>query len=256
MKRRDFINKTAAVGAVSFAHAHLMAKSTGKKAQPSGGRTNIILVLTDDQGYGDLGCHGHPFVKTPNIDKLYGQSTRFTDFHASPTCAPTRAALMSGRHAFKSGVTHTIWKRERMSLQSTTIAQVLSAAGYETGIFGKWHLGDEDLYLPHNRGFKESFIHGGGGIGQGGDVPDNQYFDPVILHNNKFVKTKGFCTDVFFQQSLGWIKDCKEKEKPFFAYISLNAPHAPFNAPKEYMKICIVSLLRIAASALMQAFSA
>ena len=110
----------------------------------AGSKPNIILVMTDDQGYGDLGCHGHPYLKTPNIDALYAQSTRFTDFHASPTCAPTRAALMSGRAPFKNGITHTILERDRMTLQATTIAQVLQTAGYTTGIFGKWHLGDED----------------------------------------------------------------------------------------------------------------
>ena len=110
----------------------------------AGSRPNIILVMTDDQGYGDLGCHGHPFLKTPNLDKLYAQSTRFTDFHVSPTCAPTRAALLSGRAPFKNGVTHTILERERMTLKATTIAQVLKKAGYTSGIFGKWHLGDAD----------------------------------------------------------------------------------------------------------------
>ena len=205
----------------------------------AGGKPNIILVLTDDQGYGDLGCHGHPFLKTPNIDELYSQSTRFTDFQASPTCAPTRAALMSGRAPFKVGVTHTIYERERMALTATTIAEVLKGAGYSTGIFGKWHLGDEDPYQPHNRGFDEAFIHGAGGIGQKypgtcADAPDNSYFDPIIKHNNAFVKTTGYCTDVFFQQALGWIKQQNEQGKPFFAYISTNAPHSPYIVAEKY----------------------
>jgi arylsulfatase A-like enzyme len=205
----------------------------------TGGKPNIIFVLTDDQGYGDLGCHGHPFLKTPNIDELYTQSTRFTDFQASPTCAPTRAALMSGRAPFKVGVTHTIYERERMALTATTIAEVLKDAGYSTGIFGKWHLGDEDPYQPHNRGFDETFIHGAGGIGQKypgtcADAPDNSYFDPIIKHNNTFVKTTGYCTDVFFQQALGWIKDQNEQGKPFFAYISTNAPHSPYIVAEKY----------------------
>ena len=200
---------------------------------------NIILVLTDDQGYGDLGCHDHPFLKTPNIDALYSQSTRFTDFQASPTCAPTRAALMSGRAPFKSGVTHTIYERERMALTATTIAEVLKGAGYRTGIFGKWHLGDEDPYQPHNRGFDETFIHGAGGIGQKyagtcADAPENSYFDPIIKHNNSFVKTTGYCTDVFFQQALGWIKQQHAQGKPFFAYISTNAPHSPYIVAEKY----------------------
>lgn len=205
----------------------------------SNSRVNIILVMTDDQGYGDLGCHGHPFLKTPNLDKLHGQSTRFTDFHASPTCAPTRAALMSGRAPFKNGITHTILQRDRMTLKATTIAQVLKKAGYTTGIFGKWHLGDEDEYQPHNRGFDETFIHGAGGIGQNyagaqGAVPGTGYFNPIIKHNNSFEKTKGYCTDVFFKQALGWIKKCKDDKKRFFAYLPTNAPHGPFIAPDNY----------------------
>lgn len=199
---------------------------------------NIVFVMTDDQGYGDLACHGHPFVQTPNIDKLYAQSTRFTDYHVSPTCAPTRAALMSGREPFKVGVTHTILERERMALGIPTLADVLQGAGYTTGIFGKWHIGEEDAYQPGNRGFDEVFIHGAGGIGQNydgsqGDVPGNGYFDPTIRHNGVFEKTSGFCTDVFFSQALGWIKAQKD-ETPFFAYIALNAPHGPLIAPDLY----------------------
>ncbi|MDP4793068.1 MAG: arylsulfatase [Verrucomicrobiales bacterium] len=198
---------------------------------------NIIFIMTDDQGYGDLACHGHPFLKTPNLDELYTQSTRFTDYHVSPTCAPTRAGLMSGRNPFEAGVTHTILERERMALGLPTVAETLQSAGYATGIFGKWHLGEADEYQPGSRGFDEVFIHGAGGIGQRydgsqGDVPGNDYFDPTIRHNGKFVKTKGFCTDVFFQEALGWIRD--QKDKPFFAYIPTNAPHGPFIVGEEY----------------------
>jgi arylsulfatase len=204
----------------------------------AGSRPNIILVMTDDQGYGDLSCHGHPFLKTPNLDKLHGQSTRFTDFHVSPTCAPTRSALMSGRAPFKNGVTHTILERERMTLKATTIAQVLKTAGYTTGIFGKWHLGDADPYQPENRGFDEVFIHGAGGIGQNypgtqGAVPGTSYFNPIIKHNGTFEKTTGYCTDVFFQQALTWIKQQKGK-KPFFVYLPTNAPHGPFIVDQKY----------------------
>jgi len=120
-------------------------------------RPNVIIVLTDDQGYGELSCHGNPIIQTPNLDRLHAESVRFTDFHVSPTCAPTRCALMTGRHEFKSGVTHTIFERERMSLKATTLAQVLKSAGYTTGIFGKWHLGDEADRWPSRRGFDEMF---------------------------------------------------------------------------------------------------
>jgi arylsulfatase len=205
--------------------------------QLKGSRPNILLVMTDDQGYGDLSCHGHPFLKTPNLDRLYAQSTRFTNFHASPTCAPTRGALMSGKAPFKLGITHTILERERMALSATTIADILKKSGYTTGIFGKWHLGDEEPYQPENRGFDEVFIHGGGGIGQNypgsqGAVPGTGYFNPIIKHNGTFEQTEGYCTDVFFRQALGWIK--QNKDKPFFTHLAPNAPHEPYIVADHY----------------------
>ncbi|HYG75524.1 MAG TPA: arylsulfatase [Planctomycetota bacterium] len=207
----------------------------------AGKRPNIVFILTDDQGYGDMSCHGNPLLKTPALDKLHSESVRFTDFHVSPTCAPTRAALLTGRHEFRNGVTHTILERERLTLQATTLAQVLKSAGYTTGIFGKWHLGDEDEYQPERRGFDEVFIHGGGGIGQSypgscGDAPKNKYFDPAIKHNGKFVKTAGYCTDVFFEQAAKWVESVKGRQ-PFFCYLPTNAPHDPLHVPPEYNKL-------------------
>ncbi len=205
-----------------------------------GKRPNILFILTDDQGFGDISAHGNPILKTPNLDQLHDQSVRFNDFHVSPTCSPTRSALMSGRHEFKNGVTHTVMERERMSLQTVTIAEVLKSAGYTTGIFGKWHLGDEDAYQPERRGFDEVFIHGAGGIGQSypgscGDAPGNRYFDPFIKHNGKFEKTSGFCTDVFTNQAMTWMASVKGA-KPFFCYLSYNAPHGPLSCPPPFAK--------------------
>ena len=221
-------------------------QAIGENMPLEGSRPNIILVMTDDQGMGDLSCMGNPILKTPHLDKFHDVSTRFREFHVSPTCAPTRAAIFSGRHEFRNGITHTIHERDRMALSTTTFAKLLAKSGYETGIFGKWHLGDEDEYQPYNRGFTEVFIHGAGGIGQKfrgscGDFPPNRempgkYFDNVLLHNDTIVQTKGFCTDVFFQAALGWIKKQHEAEKPFFAYISPNAPHGPMIAPEKYKK--------------------
>jgi arylsulfatase A-like enzyme len=206
-----------------------------------GSKPNIILVITDDQGYGPVGRHGHPWIQTPNLDHLYDTSTRFTRFLVAPTCSPTRAALMTGRHPMRNGVTHTILERERMTLNATTLPQVLKTAGYTSGIFGKWHLGDEEDRQPHKRGFDEAFIHGAGGIGQAyacscADAPGNKYFDPTIRHNGSFVKTEGFCTDIFFTAAMGWIKEKKDGDKPFFAYITTNAPHGPFIAPPKNRK--------------------
>ena len=227
----------------------LVSCSDSESDSLKGTKPNIILVLTDDQGMGDLSCMGNPVLRTPNLDSFYEKSTRFTDFHVSPTCAPSRSAIFSGRHEFRNGVTHTILEREMMALSTTTFTELLKQAGYETGIFGKWHLGDENAYLPGNRGFNEVLIHGAGGIGQGdgnnmkgtscGDFPPNtknRYFDNVLLHNDTIVSTKGFCTDLFFEAALAWIKLQHDSETPYFAYITTNAPHGPHIAPDKYKK--------------------
>ena len=204
----------------------------------TGAQPNIIFILTDDQGYGDISAHGNPILKTPHLDRLRADGVRFTDFHVSPTCSPTRSALFTGRHEFKNGITHTILERERMTLAATTLPQVLQSAGYTTGIFGKWHLGDEAEYRPESRGFDEVYIHGGGGIGQTfpgscGDAPGNTYFDPALLHNGKFEKTRGYCTDLFYGQATQWIDVQRRAKKPFFAYIPSNTPHGPYIARPE-----------------------
>ncbi len=203
----------------------------------AGSRPNIVFLITDDQGYGDISAHGNPILQTPNLDRLHREGVRFTDFHVSPTCAPTRSALLTGRQEFKNGITHTILERERLAPDATTLAEALQSAGYRTGIFGKWHLGDEAAYRPDRRGFNEVFIHGAGGIGQTypgscGDAPGNTYFDPAILHNGRFVRTKGYCTDVFFAQAMQWMGEQK-RGTPFLAWLSTNAPHGPLQVRPE-----------------------
>jgi arylsulfatase A-like enzyme len=237
--RRDFL-KFAGIGAVLLSVPKWAFTADGSSL--AGRKPNIILILTDDQGYGDLGRNGNPVIKTPNLDKMYDESIHFEDFHTSPTCSPTRSSIMSGKHEFKNGVTHTIFERERLSLKTTTIAQVMKSAGYTTGIFGKWHLGDEDEYQPEKRGFDEVYIHGCGGIGQSypgtcGDVPGNSYFSPVVKHNGKFEKTEGYCTDVFFVQAMKWIESVKGKKAPFYIHITPNAPHGPLHVPEKYEKM-------------------
>lgn len=231
-------NRSLFVLAILFIGASAVASEVAHAVNGTNKKPNIIFILTDDQGYGDLSAHGNPILATPHLDQLRSESFRFLDFHVSPTCAPTRSALLTGRHEFKNGVTHTILERERLTLDAITLPQLLQGAGYRTGIFGKWHLGDEDQYLPNRRGFDEVFIHGAGGIGQSypgscGDVPGNSYFDPIILHNDQLVKTKGYCTDVFFQRASEWLAEQATSEKPFFAYIPTNAPHSPYHAKKE-----------------------
>ncbi len=201
-----------------------------------GRRPNIIYVMTDDQGYGDIAAHGNPIIRTPVLDRLRDQSVRLTEYHVNPTCAPTRGAFLTGRHEFRSGITHTIFERERLALDAVTLPQLLKAAGYTTGIFGKWHLGDEDPYQPGGRGFDRVFIHGGGGIGQTfpgscGDAPGNTYFDPVIRSDGTFVRTEGYCTDVFFDAALAWVDRCRKSDESFFCYIATNAPHSPYDCP-------------------------
>lgn len=150
---------------LNFLSIHLAASVTAADDELENRKPNIVVVMTDDQGYGVVGRHGHPWIQTPHLDRMYDASVRFTRFLVAPTCSPTRSALMTGRHPMRNGITHTILERERMTLDAVTLPQTLKLAGYTTGIFGKWHLGDESAYQPHHRGFDEAFIHGAGGIG-------------------------------------------------------------------------------------------
>ncbi len=207
----------------------------GLLLQLNAAQPNIVLIITDDQGYGDLGCHGHPYARTPHTDALAAQSVRLDDFHAAPTCSPTRASLMTGHWSNRTGVWHTIRGRSMLRLNETTLATLLKDAGYATGMFGKWHLGDNFPYRPEDRGFTEVYRHGAGGVGQTPDVWDNAYFDGAYFHNKKIVPAKGFCTDVFFRQANRFIEENAKAGKPFFAYIAPNAPHSPMHAPEKYL---------------------
>jgi arylsulfatase A-like enzyme len=193
---------------------------------------NVVLVITDDQGYGDLGCHGNPIISTPNIDRLYSESVRFTNFHVGPTCAPTRAGLMTGRYCNCTGVWHTIGGRSLLRQDEVTIADVFKANDYRTGIFGKWHLGDNYPFRPHDRGFEVALYHGGGGVSQTPDYWGNDYFDDTYMLNGEPVSFEGYCTDVWFGEATKFIE--ANKDNPFFCYISTNAPHSPYNVDNYY----------------------
>jgi len=197
---------------------------------------NVVIVITDDQGYGDLSCHGNPVLKTPNLDALYAESIRLTDYHVSPTCAPTRASLQSGHWANRTGVWHTIMGRSMLRVGEPTIGEVFSKAGYATGMFGKWHLGDNYPFRPEDRGYTHVLRHGGGGVGQTPDYWNNAYFDDTYFLNGTPTKFKGFCTDVFFEGAKQFITEQAESNQPFVAYISTNAPHGPLHAPVESAK--------------------
>lgn len=188
-------------------------------------KPNIIFILTDDQGYGDVRKHGNPVLETPNMDRLHDESVRFEDFCVSPSCSPSRCAIMTGMHEFKSGVTHTIYRRNRMNLESITIAQVMKDAGYATGMFGKWHLGHEGEYRPENRGFDETLT----------TVEDTQrsHFDPVMLRNGVEQQREGYRTDILFSEAISFIE--RNSDKPFFCYIPTYSPHAPLVVPQEYI---------------------
>ena len=202
------------------------------KAQTDKKHPNVVLIMTDDQGYPNLSCLGHPLLKTPNIDNLYKNSVRLTDYHVDPTCAPSRSALLTGRYSDRVGVWHTIMGRNLLRKDEVTMADVFKNSGYATAMFGKWHLGDSYPFRPQDRGFQHIVIHGGGGIGQTPDFWGNDYFDDVYQVDGKRVQFKGYCTDVFFDEAMKFIK--KSEQKPFFVYLATNAPHGPFRAPDAY----------------------
>lgn len=195
---------------------------------------NVVLIMTDDQGYGDLSCHGNPILQTPNLDKLYAESIRLTDYHVAPTCSPTRSALVTGHWTNRTGVWHTIMGRSMLRANEVTLGQIFKDGGYATGMFGKWHLGDNYPYRPEDRGFMEVMRNGGGGVGQTPDYWDNAYFDGSYFHNSKVEPVKGFCTDVWFDYAKRFIAEQKKAGKPFLAYIATNAPHGPMHSPVSY----------------------
>ena len=198
---------------------------------------NVIVVMTDDQGYGDLSAHGSTKVKTPALDKFRSESTSLDRYFASPTCSPTRAALMTGLHEFRCSVSHTIMGRSLLRPGIPTMPEMFRAAGYATGIFGKWHLGDAYPCRPEDRGFDEVFVHGCGGIGQTADYWGNGYFDPMIRRRGGWEKTEGYCTDVFFQEAIRWMDGRVAEKKPFFLYLPTNAPHGPYIPPERGSKL-------------------
>jgi len=205
---------------------------SGRQSAGTERKPNVILVMTDDQGYGDLSYHGNKILKTPNLDRLHDQSTRLTDFHVSPTCSPTRAALMTGRYCNRTGVWHTIMGRSLIRRDEVTMADVFKSSGYRTGIFGKWHLGDNYPFRPHDRGFDEALVHKGGGIGNTQDYWGNGYFDDTYFRNGEPEKFAGYCTDVWFSEAMKFIES--HKDRPFFCYLSTNAPHSPYRVPGKY----------------------
>ena len=211
-----------------------MAPSAAGHLRAAESKPNVLLILTDNQSYFELGCHGHPHVKTPRIDALAKEGVDFGNFHAPPFCSPSRAAMLTGRYAMRSGIHNTIGGVSILHRDEKTVADHLKKAGYRTGVFGKWHLGYSYPYLPQWRGFDEVFVHGGGGIGQLEDYFGNDHLDATFLHNGVFEPSKGFSTDVLFGQAMTFIEE--NRERPFFCYVTTPATHRPWQAHPEAAK--------------------
>ncbi|MEM6691594.1 MAG: arylsulfatase, partial [Planctomycetota bacterium] len=202
-------------------------------------RPNVILILTDDQGYGDVSFHGNPVLKTPHLDHLANESVRFTDFHVAPMCSPTRGQLMTGIDAMRNGCTAVCEGRSMMRQEIPTMANYFADSGYATGHFGKWHLGDSYPHRPQDRGFQETVHHRAWGITSLADHWDNRksaYFDPILDHNGTEKRYEGYCTDIFFNEGMQWIEKQSHEDKPFFCYLPTNTPHVPDISAEKYSK--------------------
>ncbi len=231
MSRLLIIKMARAIGLAAL--GQVLAIPSGAEPPPPR-RPNVLLILADDQGYGDLGFHGNPQIRTPRIDALARESVRFRSFYVSPVCSPTRSSLMTGRYNYRTGVVDTFRGRSMMHPDEVTLAEMLRPAGYRTGIFGKWHLGDNAPLRPIDQGFQEALVHRGGGIGQVSDPPGNSYFNPILEHNGREEKSRGYCSDVFADAAIRFIE--ADPAGPFFAYLAFNAPHEPLQVSDDDLK--------------------
>ena len=195
-------------------------------------RPNVIIVITDDQGYGDIGCHGNPWLRTPHLDQLALDSLQLDDHHGDALCSPSRAALLTGQYASRNGVWHVIHGRHLLDPAAITVGDIFSRSGYRTAMFGKWHLGDNYPFAPGFRGFDRVVCHGGGGIGELPDYWGNSYIDDTYLCDGEPKQYAGYCTDVFFDAALDFISS--DSGQPFFIYLATNAMHAPHIVPEHY----------------------
>jgi len=212
--------------------ACLLASPAALHAAASQKKPNVVVVLVDDMGYGDVAAHGNPVIHTPNIDRLHSQSARLTDFHVDPTCSPTRSALMTGKYSHHVKVWHTIAGGNHLRADELTMADAFRANGYRTGMFGKWHLGSNLPYRPIDRGFDEWLGEGDGGTGTTDDHFLNDRVNDHFIHNGERDKPiEGWAEDVFFNSAIDFIRGSKKAEKPFFIYLCTYSPHAPVTLP-------------------------
>lgn len=194
-------------------------------------KPNVVLILTDDQGYGDVSAHGNPILKTPHLDRLHSESARLTDFHVDPTCAPTRAALLTGKYPHRVRVWHTIAGGNHLREGELTMADAFRSNGYRTAIFGKWHLGSNFPYRPMDRGFDEWLGQGDGGTGTTDDHFLNDRVNDHYLHNGEWKAIDGWAPEVFYNSAIGFIRDRAKDHKPFFLYLPTYLPHSPHTLP-------------------------
>ena len=211
--------------------ALLSASAADAKPQEN---PNVIFILIDDMGYGDMSCHGNPVFETRNLDRLHDQSVRFTQFHAAPMSTPTRGQLMTGCEALRNGASWVGTDATHLRTDLPVLPEVLGAAGYSTAIFGKWHLGDNYPLRPQDRGFDYVLTYPQQEVGTVNDYWYNDYFDDVYIENGVRKQFEGFCTDVWFSEAMKWIDGQKDSGKPFFCYIPTNVTHGPYFAPEEY----------------------
>ena len=205
-------------------------------------RPNVLIIMTDDQGYPELSVHGNPVLQTPNLDILHGQSIRLSDYHVTPMCTPTRGQLLTGMDAARNGAVNVSSGRALLRPKIPTIANYFSDAGYFTGVFGKWHLGANYPFRPQDRGFEESVWYPSSSIPSVPAYWGNDYFDDVYTHNGKEQRYKGYCTDVFFSEAKRFMLDSVRKKKPFLCYLATNTPHGPF-IPKDEDRKAIAQIL-------------
>ena len=204
----------------------------GPGPPPCRERPNVIIVLTDDQCWGDLGAHGNPYLRTPNLDRLHGEGPRLERFYSCPVCAPTRASLMTGRYNYRTRAIDTYLGRAMMDPVEVTLAEILSRAGYRTGLFGKWHLGDTYPMRAMDKGFEEVLGHNGGGMCQPADFEGNTYFAPILLHNGQPERHQGYCTDIFTDAAVRFMEE--HRDEALFIYLATNAPHSPLQIGDEW----------------------
>ena len=195
-------------------------------------RPNVIVILTDDQGYGDFSCNGNPILETPAIDKFYAESTRFSDFHVAPLCTPTRGELMSGLDALHNKAATVGTGRNMMRRDIITMPEVFKENGYRTAIFGKWHLGDNYPDRPMDRGFEKCIWFKGWGLLSEAEY-DNDYYQTRYLDSLKTVQSEKYCTDLWFDEAIKWMDKMTDENEPFFVYLPTNSPHGPFYALKD-----------------------